>query len=444
MHEIGHALGLKHPFDGTDTLAAQYDNGTYTVMSYNPPRSYVLGPLDIAAIQQIYGTPTGATHPSTWSWDPATETFTTTAAGDNQFLRGPGANDIVFASGTNDAVVTSSGDDIIHANGQPLQINTGAGNDRVYTGLTFKDLQFGVGGSGDFRYIGIGSSFQAYNNVEKLIFSDGVYDTATNHFTAAAAITKVLSTVASPAGGVVATGTTVTLTITMSASVTVSGGTPSLTMNDGGIATYDATRSGGAALVFNHVIQSGQNAAALAVLGFSANGATILDAAGGSADLTGAPATFTGLQVNVGVIDNLSADQQLELIYSGYFNRAAEAAGFNFWQGQNTLAKANGQSPAAILINVANSFTPQPETVALYPFLGTDISRINLRDPTTGRRALALSSTAFTRTCSFVRPMPPAKSYWLNQLTSGGVVTLGAAILAISKRRDGNRPRSSY
>jgi serralysin len=35
LHEIGHALGLKHPFEGADVLPSEYLNTRYTVMSYN-------------------------------------------------------------------------------------------------------------------------------------------------------------------------------------------------------------------------------------------------------------------------------------------------------------------------------------------------------------------------------------------------------------------------
>src|SRR5262245_5477326 len=34
LHEIGHALGLKHPFDGTP-LPAEFNNTRYTVMAYD-------------------------------------------------------------------------------------------------------------------------------------------------------------------------------------------------------------------------------------------------------------------------------------------------------------------------------------------------------------------------------------------------------------------------
>src|SRR4029078_9434228 len=57
IHEIGHALGLKHPFDGNENLAAAEDNYDYTDMRYTSGVGHgnELGLFDIIAIQQIYG-----------------------------------------------------------------------------------------------------------------------------------------------------------------------------------------------------------------------------------------------------------------------------------------------------------------------------------------------------------------------------------------------------
>lgn len=71
LHELGHALGLKHPHEasGHGTLAAGYDSLEYTVMTYRawqgaPATGYRLGNwdapqtymmLDIAALQHLYG-----------------------------------------------------------------------------------------------------------------------------------------------------------------------------------------------------------------------------------------------------------------------------------------------------------------------------------------------------------------------------------------------------
>lgn len=81
LHEIGHALGLKHPFEGA-LLPAEFNNTRFTVMAYDDFADsrlryfYVEGgqlvgatwfvypmtpmPLDILAIQGIYGAPTNA------------------------------------------------------------------------------------------------------------------------------------------------------------------------------------------------------------------------------------------------------------------------------------------------------------------------------------------------------------------------------------------------
>ncbi len=65
LHELGHVLGLKHPFEAPTTLPASLDSESYTIMSYaaapgedstrfsfNPTTPML---LDIAAIQHLYG-----------------------------------------------------------------------------------------------------------------------------------------------------------------------------------------------------------------------------------------------------------------------------------------------------------------------------------------------------------------------------------------------------
>jgi len=94
IHEIGHALGLKHPFEEGATLPAEYDNHRYTVMSYTdnvddvfrtieptatgirsvPTGVFATTPMvfDIAALQARYGAdPTTAPEATTYSWSQA-------------------------------------------------------------------------------------------------------------------------------------------------------------------------------------------------------------------------------------------------------------------------------------------------------------------------------------------------------------------------------------
>jgi Ca2+-binding RTX toxin-like protein len=89
----------------------------------------------------------------------------------------------------------------------------------------------------------------------------------------------------SPGAGVVTLGQQVILKLTMSKAVAIAGGTPSITLNDGGIATYVAG-SGTAALEFSYTVTTGQNVDSLAAAAVSTNGAAIIDVDGNSASLS--------------------------------------------------------------------------------------------------------------------------------------------------------------
>ena len=83
----------------------------------------------------------------------------------------------------------------------------------------------------------------------------------------------------------------------MSEAVTVSGGTPTLTLNDGGTATYTGG-SGTSALTFSYTVLAGQNTPDLMVTAFNLNGATVLDGAGNAANVS-----LTGVSQGSPVID---------------------------------------------------------------------------------------------------------------------------------------------
>jgi hypothetical protein len=87
IHEIGHALGLDHPFAGADTLATNLDFVNYTIMSYTQPDNFAAwngsgaeadymvstSPMvyDIAAIQHLYGAAEYNNGNTIYKYDPA-------------------------------------------------------------------------------------------------------------------------------------------------------------------------------------------------------------------------------------------------------------------------------------------------------------------------------------------------------------------------------------
>jgi hypothetical protein len=98
--------------------------------------------------------------------------------------------------------------------------------------------------------------------------------------------------------GVIGIGRTVTLTLKLSEAVTVTGGTPTLKLNDGGTATY-ASGSGTDTLTFKYTVAAGQKTADLAVTAVNSGMATVKDGAGNVANLAGAISNPAGvLQVS--------------------------------------------------------------------------------------------------------------------------------------------------
>ena len=79
LHEIGHVLGLKHPFEGSRKLSSDLDKTNYTIMSYTDDESayynkdYIISSspmvLDIAAIQHLYGAADNNTGDTVYSFD---------------------------------------------------------------------------------------------------------------------------------------------------------------------------------------------------------------------------------------------------------------------------------------------------------------------------------------------------------------------------------------
>jgi hypothetical protein len=111
--------------------------------------------------------------------------------------------------------------------------------------------------------------------------------------TTAPAVTSVAAT---PSDAILGAGAPVSLALNFSETVLVgtSGGTPTLSLNNGGTATY-VSGSGTNALTFGYTVAGGQDTSDLAVTAVNLNGATVKDQAGNAAVLTGAAVNPPGI-----------------------------------------------------------------------------------------------------------------------------------------------------
>ena len=119
-------------------------------------------------------------------------------------------------------------------------------------------------------------------------------------------------------------GAVVTLTVDLSEAVTVAGGTPTLSLNDGGTATFSGG-SGSNALTFSYTVLAGQSTNDLTVTAFNASGASVKDAAGNTANLAGAITNpqgklkiYTGKQTVIGTSTTTSGTTSLVSLGSTY------------------------------------------------------------------------------------------------------------------------------
>ena len=199
MHEIGHALGLKHPFQGADILPTSEDSTTYSAMSYNSfgqANKNTVRMYDLATLHYFYGvnasqrsenntyTFSDVGFTAHYVWDGAgVDVFDANSQTQNVSVNlnpgswnfiGSKAEGILSAgqsfigfgtlienamSGTgNDTVIGNALDNQIHSNAGNDWLKGGAGNDSLYAedGNDTLNGQFGtdvmVGGAGDDYY----------------------------------------------------------------------------------------------------------------------------------------------------------------------------------------------------------------------------------------------------------------------------------------------------
>lgn len=150
LHELGHSLGLQHPFEGDLVLDSTLDWTALTLMSYNnsPGANTTLGYLDKEAIQFLYGASLDTT-----GWE-----FEDTSQG-VRIKGGPNA-DIIYGPLGKSVILGRGGDDTIYGREQKDYLHGKSGNDDIYGALGNDQLRGGVGadtltgGAGDDLILG--------------------------------------------------------------------------------------------------------------------------------------------------------------------------------------------------------------------------------------------------------------------------------------------------
>jgi len=138
-----------------------------------------------------------------------------------------------------------------------------------------------------------------------------------------------------------------------------------------------------------------------------------------------------------GILEALTPSQEIDAMYVGYFDRAPDYNGVVFWEGQYTQALGNGQSTDQALTNIANAFRPQPETMALYPFLVIDhpLDANSASDVANVETLVAdVYANLLDRTVNAATDL--GAQYWVKQLLSNEM-GLGQSVLAIANGAQG-------
>lgn len=131
LHELGHAMGLEHPWEGGITLDSALDDQWHTVMTYNNSYPYTdhLGTLDVAAMQAQYG---AASATAGWVVTMRGGVLTVTgSAGADDILGVAGANRLYGGVGA-DQVHGRQADDTLHGGGDGDALWGNVGSDRIY------------------------------------------------------------------------------------------------------------------------------------------------------------------------------------------------------------------------------------------------------------------------------------------------------------------------
>ncbi len=171
LHELGHLLGLKHPFEGDIQLPAAVDNPAHTLMSYEYD-GYIrdeYSPYDLAALDWLYGgdglSGYMGINSSGGIWLTGDEQANT--------LMGGAIVDVLNGSDGSDTLSSLDGNDILAGGGGNDRIDGGAGRDIAIYGGARADYTIVRSGDGVLVTDRAGiEGIDTLSQVERLSFED--------------------------------------------------------------------------------------------------------------------------------------------------------------------------------------------------------------------------------------------------------------------------------
>jgi Ca2+-binding RTX toxin-like protein len=209
LHEIGHAIGLKHPTEVFTNFAADpdvvhdevlaSDDPNLTIMAEAGGANQHLTTLDMQAAAFIYGAAgdggvfqadaSGSNSKlASWFWDVDTETLTLNGKGIADAIRGSSVTDIIKGFGGNDRLYGLDGNDTLDGGNGNDQLDGGEGVDTMY-GRTGDDTYY-VDNAGDLvkesanqgaDWVYAFTSYTLANNVEGVqFFGSGIVGNGNN------------------------------------------------------------------------------------------------------------------------------------------------------------------------------------------------------------------------------------------------------------------------
>lgn len=173
LHEMGHMLGLKHPFSGDIVLPDAYDDTGYTLMSYTSD-GYMhteYSAYDLAALNWLYG------------GDGLRGEMGVNSAG-GIWLEGDDGDNVLTGAARTDVLLGGWGDDVLTGLAGDDVLSGGAGDDIIDGGAGFDTAVYG-GERADYDIVRNGRTATVTDasdsegrdrliDVERVVFSDKV------------------------------------------------------------------------------------------------------------------------------------------------------------------------------------------------------------------------------------------------------------------------------